>query len=206
MQATGQFTKLKVLVACEYSGVVRDAFTARGHHAVSCDLLPSESPGGYHYQGDVRDILTLGWDLMICHPDCTYVCGSGLHWNNRGRGWEKTYEAIKFAKTLWEAPIPKIALENPVGLLSRHIGKPTQYIQPYEFGEDASKKTCLWLKGLPPLAPTNYFPPRITPDGKCRWGNQTDSGQNKLGPSEDRWKLRAKTYQGWANAMAEQWG
>ena len=196
---------MKVLVACEYSGVVRDAFIKKGHDAISCDLLPTESPGP-HYQGDVLDILSDGWDLMIAHPDCTYLCSSGLHWNGRVDGrQEKTDLALEFVKILMSAPIEKIALENPIGRINTAIRKPDQYIQPYEYGHDASKKTGLWLKNLPKLTPTEYIEPRII-KGLKRWGNQTDSGQNKLPPSEDRWKIRALTYQGWADAMAEQWG
>jgi hypothetical protein len=196
---------MRVLVACEYSGVVRDAFITGGHDAMSCDLLPTEAPGPHH-RGDVRDILNGGWDLMIAHPDCTYLCSSGLHWNRRvpGRS-EKTEDALEFVKLLMDAPIPLIAIENPMGCIGTRIRKADCYIQPYEFGHDASKKTGLWLKGLPPLQPTEYVEPRIV-DGKKRWGNQTDSGQNKLGPSADRWKERARTYQGWADAMADQWG
>ena len=196
---------MRVLIACEYSGIVRDAFAKKGHFTMSCDLLPTELPGN-HYQGDVRDVLNWGWDLMIAHPDCTYLCSSGLHWNKRvpGRA-EKTDEALEFVKVLMNAPIPKIAIENPVGKIGTAIRKADQYIQPYEYGHDASKRTGLWLKGLPKLTPTGYISPRIVNDKK-RWANQTDSGQNKLGPSDDRWKERARTYQGWADAMAEQWG
>lgn len=195
----------RVLVACEYSGVVRDAFIEAGHDAVSCDLLPTDAPGPHH-QGDARGILHEGWDLMVAHPDCTYLCSSGLHWNKRvpGRA-EKTEAALAFVRLLLTAPIPHVALENPVGCISTRIRPPDQYIQPYEYGHDASKRTGLWLKNLPPLVPTHRVEPRIV-DGKPRWGNQTDSGQNKLGPSEDRWKARARTYQGWADAMVSQWG
>ena len=200
---------MRVLVACEYSGRVRDAFIKRGHEAVSCDLLPSDSPGP-HYQGNVLNILHNDWDLMIAHPPCTYLSVSGLHWNKRDKERaKKTEEALEFVRRLLEAPIEKIALENPVSCISSRIRKPTQIIQPYNFGEDASKRTCLWLKGLPELTPTEYFPPRVVEyKGKMvnRWGNQTDSGQNRLGPSEDRWKERSLTYQGIADAMADQWG
>jgi hypothetical protein len=196
---------MRVLIACEYSGTVRDAFLARGHDAVSCDLLPTESPGP-HYQGDVRDILADGWDLMVAHPPCTYLCSSGLHWNTRvpGRA-EKTEEALQFVRMLMEAPIPRIAIENPVGAIGSRIRKADQYIHPWQFGHDASKRTGLWLKGLPRLAMTRYVAPRMVGD-KERWGNQTNSGQNRLGPSEDRWKLRSATYTGIAEAMAAQWG
>lgn len=196
---------MKVLVACEYSGIVRDAFIARGHTAVSCDLLPTDVDGP-HYQGDVLDIMNDGWDLMIAHPPCTYLCSSGLHWNKRTPGrQEKTDEALEFVKLLLAAPIEKIALENPIGCISTKIRKPDQTIQPWQFGHDASKATCLWLKNLPLLTPTELVAPRIV-DGKKRWGNQTDSGQNRLPPSEDRWKIRSETYRGIAEAMAQQWG
>lgn len=196
---------MKVLVACEYSGTVRDAFISRGHDAMSCDLLPTETPGP-HYQGDVRDVLGDGWDLMIAHPPCTYLSVSGMHRTVRGlRDPQLTEDALEFVNFLLEAPIPKIALENPVGVISTRIRKPDQIIQPYQFGHDASKRTCLWLKDLPKLRPTKYITPRVVND-KFRWGNQTDSGQNRLGPSEDRWKLRSETYSGIAEAMAEQWG
>jgi len=195
---------LRVLVACEFSGVVRDAFAARGHIAMSCDFLPSESPG-MHWKGDVRDVLDHGWDLMIAHPPCTYLSVSGIHWNNRGRGWRGTYEALEFVRLLLDADIPRIALENPVSIISSHIRKPDQIIQPYQFGHDASKKTCLWLKNLPKLEPTREIPPRVV-GGKLRWANQTDSGQNKLAPGSGRWKLRSATYPGIAAAMAAAWG
>lgn len=196
---------MRVLVACEYSGRVRDAFTAMGHDAMSCDLLPTDAPGN-HYQGDVRDIIENGWDLMIAHPPCTYLCSSGLHWNKRVPGrLQQTEEALDFVRMLLDAPIMKIALENPIGCISSRIRKPDQTIQPYHFGHDASKATCLWLKNLPPLRPTAMVEPRMI-DGKPRWGNQTDSGQNKLPPSEDRWKVRSETYAGIAKAMAQQWG
>lgn len=198
---------MKVLVACEYSGRVRNAFLRWGHDAHSCDFLATE--GGYpdrHYQGDVTDILGKGWDLLIAHPPCTYLCSSGLHWNKRRPGRaEETEKALAFVRLLLDAPIPRIALENPIGCISTRIRPPEQTIQPWQFGHDASKATCLWLKNLPPLQPTRVIEPRII-DGKRRWGNQTDSGQNRLGPSDDRWKIRSETYQGIADAMAEQWG
>lgn len=196
---------MKVLVACEYSGTVRDAFRARGHDAMSCDLLPTDVPGP-HYQGDVRDVLEDGWDLMIAHPPCTYLSVSGMHWTRRGlRDPQLTEDALAFVRLLMAAPIPRIAIENPVGMISTWIRKPEQIIQPWQFGHDASKKTCLWLKGLPPLTPTQIVEPRIV-DGRKRWGNQTNSGQNRLSPSPDRWKIRSATYAGIAAAMADQWG
>ena len=193
---------MRVLVACEFSGAVRDAFMARGHDAMSCDLLPSDAPGP-HYCGDVRDVIDNGWDLMIAHPPCTYLAVSGLHWNKRRPGRAKlTEDALEFVQLLLDAPISKIALENPIGCISSRIRKPDQIIQPWQFGHDASKATCLWLKGLPLLQPTD-----VLPGGhKARRANQTASGQNKLPPSADRWKLRSLTYPGIARAMAEQWG
>ena len=197
---------MRVLVACEYSGRVREAFRSRGHDAWSCDLLPAEDGSPHHIQGDVRGLLWDDWDLMIAHPDCTYLCGSGMHWTIRGlRDPQLTEEALTFVRLLLGAPIPKICIENPVGVISSRIRPPNQYIQPYEYGEDASKKTGLWLKGLPRLVATKMVAPRIV-NGKKRWANQTDSGQNKLGPSDDRWKERARTYHGWAQAMADQRG
>lgn len=196
---------MRVLVACEYSGRVRDAFRNKGHYALSCDFLPTDSPGE-HYKGDVLDIIDQEWDLLIAFPPCTYLCSSGLHWNKRipGRA-EETEKALAFVKQLLDAPIDKIALENPVGCIGTRIRKSTQIIQPWQFGEDASKQTCLWLKNLEPLKPTEIIEPRLV-KGKKRWGNQTDSGQNNLPPSKDRWKIRSLTYQGIADAMAEQWG
>lgn len=213
---TGQ-KSLRVLIACEFSGVVRDAFAALGHDAWSCDILPAE---GNHFQCDVRELICdgklpdsrgSGWDLMIAHPPCTYLSVSGLHWNSRRRmvdgrpRSELTEEALAFVRILLGSPIPSIALENPVGCISSRIRKPDQIIQPHQFGADASKATCLWLKNLPPLAPTEHVAPRIV-NGRPRWANQTDSGQNKLPPSDLRWALRSVTYPGIAKAMAEQWG
>jgi hypothetical protein len=217
---------VKVLVACEYSGTVRDAFRARGHDAMSCDLLPTDVPSP-HYQGDVQEILRDGWDLMIAHPPCTYLSVSGMHWTRRGlRDPQLTEDALAFVRQLLDAPIPRIALENPVSVISTLIRPPDQIVQPWMFGHDASKKTCLWLKGLPLLKPTRIVEPRLVCCGRelppgvglrvcpncCgdkrareRWGNQTDSGQNRLGPSPDRWKIRSATYAGIAAAMADQW-
>jgi hypothetical protein len=196
---------MKVLIACEYSGNVRDAFRRLGHDAWSCDLLPSET-NGPHYQCDVREILDKGWDLMVAHPPCTYLCSSGLHWNKRRPERAKlTEEALEFVQFLMDIPIPKIAIENPIGCISTRIKRPSQTSQPWQFGDDASKSTCLWLKNLPLLTPTKLVEPRIV-NGKKRWANQTDSGQNKLTPSETRWKERSVTYAGIAEAMANQWG
>jgi site-specific DNA-cytosine methylase len=193
---------LDVLVACEFSGIVRDAFIARGHNAFSCDFLESESPGP-HFIGDIREWLDKGWDLMIAHPPCTHLAVSGARWFKEKE--KEQLEALEFVRLLLDAPIGKIALENPVSIISSRIRKPTQIIQPWMFGHDASKTTCLWLKNLPLLQPTKIIPPKIINGGK-RWANQTSSGQNKLGPSLDRWKERSRTYTGIAQAMAEQWG
>lgn len=215
---------LNVLIGCEASGIVRDAFIAHGHSAVSCDLRPTERPGP-HYQGDVRDLLHPGlWDLAIFHPDCTYLT-SAAEWLYKdsvsvnlkpgtlygAARWAAREEAIEFVDTLWNAPIPFIAIENPVGVLGTRWRKADQWIQPYEFGHDASKRTGLWLKGLPPIVidPARRFPGRIVEhNGKQveRWGNQTDSGQNRLSPAADRWSERSETYPGIAAAWADQWG
>lgn len=212
-----------VLVACEYSGRVRDAFARAGHFALSCDFEPSESKpalDSIHYQGDVRDIIGQQWDLLIAHPPCTYLTGAAEWAYGPGPYHQKVKEgtltgearkvaridAVEFVKLLIsQNHIKKKCIENPVGILPRHIGPASQIIQPHWFGDDASKNTCLWLEGLPPLTPTNQIEPRIV-NGKKRWANQTDSGQNRLSPSSDRWKERSRTYQGIANAMAAQWG
>jgi hypothetical protein len=196
---------MRVLIACERSGIVRDAFRARGHDAWSCDLEACEGDSTWHIQGDALVYAQDGWDLMIAHPECRYLSVSGLHWNKRRpERAALTEAAAEFALALWNAPIPRVALENPVGILSSRIRKPDQIIQPYQFGEDASKATCLWLRGLPPLKPTLRVRGRIV-NGKERWANQTDSGQNRLGPSPTRSMDRARTYRGIAEAMADQW-
>jgi len=196
---------MRVLIACESSGTVRDAFCRLGHDAMSCDLLPSEAIGK-HYQGDIFDLDLSEFDLLIAHPPCTYLSVSGMHWTTRGlRDPKLTDDALEFVRRLMAAPVEKIAIENPVSIISSRIRKPDQTIQPYQFGHDASKRTCLWLKGLPKLVPTASVAPRMV-NGKPRWSNQTDSGQNKLPPSADRWRQRSKTYSGIANAMADQWG
>jgi site-specific DNA-cytosine methylase len=181
---------MKVLVACEYSGKVRDAFKARGHDAWSCDLLPTDVEG-QHIQGDVLDVLDQGWDLMIAHPPCTHLAVSGARWFKDKR--KEQLESLEFVKALLGAPIDKIALENPISIISTKIKKPTQIIQPWQPGHGETKATCLWLKGLPKLEPTNVVSgrkPRI----------------HMMPPSKDRWKLRSETYTGIAKAMAEQWG
>ncbi len=188
---------MRVLVACEFTGTVRRAFRELGHEAWSCDLLPAED-GGPHIQGDVRQVLGDGWDLMVAHPPCTHLAVSGARHFHRKQ--VEQAEALEFVRTLMDAPIPRIALENPVSVISSRIRRPDQIIQPYQFGHPESKKTCLWLKGLNPLQPTAVMQMR------GRWENQTPSGQNKLGPSPDRWKIRSKTYPGIAHAMATQWG
>lgn len=206
---------MMVLIACEESGAVRDAFMRRGHYAMSCDFLPTATPGP-HYQGDVMDILHLGWDMMLAFPPCTYLCSSGLHWNGNPTspryGGADTEAALLFVQALLRAPIKKKVLENPRGCIGTRIRPASQWIQPYEFGDDASKCTGLWLEGVEPLPidPSVRCPGRMVlqPNGKMveRWSNQTDSGQNKLGPSDDRALLRSKTYPGIADAMALHWG
>ena len=186
---------MKVLIACEYSGVVRDAFLNLGHQAVSCDLLPSDSPcaKGAHYQGDVRDILADGWDLMIAHPPCDHLAVSGARWFKEKRADGRQQAAIEFFMLLANADIPRIAIENPVCIMSSHWRKPDQIIQPWQYGHGETKATCLWLKGLPKLQPTNIV------DGREQrvW---------KMPPGPNRWKERSRTFQGIADAMASQWG
>ncbi len=197
---------MKVLIGCETSGAVREAFRALGHDAWSCDVLPADDGSPYHLQCSLTDVLDRGWDLMVAHPPCTYLSVSGMHWTTRGlRDPKLTEDALEFVRILMNAPIPRICIENPVSIISSRIRKPDQIIQPWQFGHDASKKTCLWLKNLPPLKGDNFVLPRYV-DGKKRWANQTDSGQNRLGPSADRWKERSKTYTGIASAMAKTWG
>lgn len=187
---------MKVLVACEYSGIVRDAFLRHGHDAVSCDLLPTESPGP-HYQGDVRDILGDGWDLMIAHPPCTYLSNSGVRWLHEDPSrWQKMIDGANFFKTLLEADIEKIAIENPVlhGYALKIIGRgPDQTVQPWMFGHGECKRICFWLKNLPRLLATKYVEGRE----QRIW---------KLPPSEDRGKERSRFYEGIADAMPNQWG
>jgi len=184
---------LPVLVACEFSGIVRDAFLAEGIHATSCDLLPSENghEPHLHYQGDVRDLLGLGWSLMIAHPPCQYLASSGARWWNGVRS--KQCQAVDFARALMDAPIERIALENPVGILSTRIRKPDQIIQPWQFGHGETKATCLWLKNLPWLKPTKMVVGRTS---------RIHRMPDKPGRSRDR----SRTYAGIAKAMAEQWG
>lgn len=206
---------MRVLIGCERSGIVAQAFRDMGHDAWSCDTEPSancstdcaaECDAHGHVRGDVRELLLPGaWDLAIFHPPCTYLCSSGL-WNGRTPGRQaKTDEALEFVRVLLSAPVPRLALENPIGRIGTAIRKADQIIQPWQFGEDASKATALWLKGLPLLKPTHVVAPRLVGE-KPRWANQTDSGQNRLGPSPGRAMARATTYQGIADAMAAQWG
>ena len=193
---------MRVLIACEFSGTVRRAFQALGYEAWSCDLLPSDDDSPFHLQGDALYHMQDQWDLMIAHPPCTFLASSGLHWNTRRpERAQQTEDALAFVMELANAPIPRIAIENPIGCLSTRWRKPDQIIQPWQFGDDASKATCLWLKGLPLLTPTNELPGGKT----ARRANQTASGQNKLGPSPDRWKQRSVTYPGIAAAFAAQW-
>lgn len=181
---------LRVLVACEFSGVVRDAFRARGHDAWSCDLLPSERPGP-HVVGDVRELLGDGWDLMIAHPPCQHLAVSGARWFSR-KGAEQA-AALDFVQDLMAAPIPRIAVENPVSVISTAIRRPSQVVQPWQFGHGETKATCLWLSGLPKLVPT-----RIVEGRAAR--------VHRMPPSPDRWRERSRTYSGIAEAMAVQWG
>lgn len=183
---------MKVLIACEYSGVVRDAFIAKGHDAMSCDLLPTDVPGP-HYQGNVLDVLNYPWDLMIAHPPCTHLSVSGARHFAAKRMDERQQSAVSFFMTLANATIPRIAIENPVCIMSSLWRKPDQVIQPWQFGHGETKATCLWLKGLPPLVPTNVVEGR-------------EARIHRMPPSEDRWKLRSETYSGIAQAMADQWG
>lgn len=205
--------RLRVLIGHECSGAVRRAFRMRGHDAWSCDIKPAEDGDPHHFQEDVLGRLLDGWHLAIFFPDCTYLCNSGWHWVSRRPGRDaQAKAAVEHVKALMAAPIRRKAIENPPGHLSTAIRRPFQIIQPYQFGEDASKQTCLWLDGLMPLRETSYYPPRLVEwpkgSGKLveRWGNQTDSGQNKLPPSETRAAARARTYPGIADAFAEQWG
>ena len=204
---------MKVLVACEYTGIVRDCFLAMGHDAYSCDLDPTEAPGP-HFQQDVLDILNDGWDLMIAHPPCTYLCASGARWFKDNPERELLREdALEFVTNLWNAPIEKVCIENPVGCINTRLSfmPKAQYVQPYEFGEDASKKTGLWLKNLSPLKkdPSNFVPGKDTNyKGKTvqRWSNQVPCGAQNDAPSKTRGKDRSRTYFGIAEAMATQWG
>lgn len=181
---------MRVLVACEFSGIVRDAFAKRGHDAWSCDLLPSERPGN-HIQGDVLAVLDGGWDLMVAHPPCTHLAVSGARWF-KGKAREQE-ESLHFVRRLLDAPIAMIALENPVSVISSRVRRPDQIVHPWQFGHGEVKATCLWLKNLPALLPTDVVGGRV-------------ARVHRLGPGPDRWKERSRTYPGIAEAMAEQWG
>jgi hypothetical protein len=200
---------MRVLIGCEYSGRVREAFAARGHYAMSCDLLPTEQPGN-HYQGSVFDVIEDGWDLMVCHPPCTYLTVAGVRWlyhpedrdlptdhrrphPNYPDRRKDMHEALAFVRSLLAAPIPKIALENPISLISSYVRKPDQIIQPWQFGHGETKATCLWLKGLPKLVPTNIVEGR-------------EAKVHMMPPGPNRWKERSRTYEGIAAAMAASWG
>ena len=191
---------MKVLVACEFSGVVREAFRSKGHDAWSCDILPPEDDSSYHIHGDVSLYLKEDWDLMIAHPPCTHLAVSGARWFKDKK--QEQEEALNFVRQLMDAPIEKIALENPVSVISSRIRKPDQIVQPWMFGDPFTKTTCLWLKNLPLLQPTNVVDKgerHVTKSGKSlpKWYN--------LPPSEDRAKIRSRTFEGFAKAMAEQW-
>ena len=189
--ASSTISDMRVLVACEFSGVVREAFRARGHEAWSCDLLPSEGLSAHHIQCDVSELVADGWDLMIAHPPCTYLASSGARWF-AGREREQA-DALAFVSLLLSASIPQIALENPIGVISTRIRKPDQIIQPWMFGHGETKATCLWLQNLPLLKPT-----RVVEGRQPRVHHEP--------PSPDRWKNRSRTLQGIADAMASQWG
>lgn len=195
---------MKVLIACEFSGRVRDAFKAKGHEAISCDLLPTEQ-AGLHFQGDVLDYINYGFDLMIAHPPCTYLSVAGLHWNKKIDGrQQKTEEAFEFFMKLYNSPIDKVCVENPVGYVNTHFRKPNQTINPFQFGHPERKRTCLWLKNLSLLQPTNEVEPE-KPVYVCKSGRPLYF-VDAMSPSKERWKLRSITFQGIADAMAEQWG
>jgi hypothetical protein len=195
---------MKILIACEYSGVVRDAFIKKGHKAMSCDLLPTDKEGP-HYQGDIFDIINDGWDLMIAHPPCTYMANSAnSHLKTDPERWKNLIDGAIFFRKLLEADIPKIAIENPImnGNAKKIIGKSqSQVVQPWMFGHTEQKATCLWLKNLPNLVPTN----NVKKEMMLLPINQRQR-LHYLPPTQDRWKIRSTTYQGIASAMAEQWG
>ena len=182
---------MKVLIACEFSGAVREAFRRRGHDAWSCDLMPAEDGSRNHFTGDVIGVIGQGWDLMIAHPPCTHLAVSGARWFEAKR--PEQAEAVEFFLMLARAPIPRIAIENPVCIMSSLWRQPDQVIQPWQYGHGETKATCLWLKGLPPLVPTNIVPGR-------------EARVHRMPPGPDRWKERSRTFSGIAEAMAEQWG
>lgn len=181
---------MKIGILCEFSGTVRDAFIALGHDAISCDLLPTEVPGP-HITGDCLSQNWSDFDLLICHPPCTHLAVSGARWFKNKQVQQQ--QALQFVRDLMNLPVPRICIENPVSIISTHIRKPDQIIQPWQFGHGETKTTCLWLKNLPNLVPTNIVAGR-------------DPKIHKMGPSPDRWKMRSKTYSGIGKAMSEQWG
>jgi site-specific DNA-cytosine methylase len=191
---------MRVLIACEYSGKVRSAFEKMGHFAVSCDLLPTEKPG-FHYTGDVFDIINDGWDLMVAHPPCTDLAVSGAAWFKEKIADGRQQRALDFVQALMDAPIPMIAIENPISVISSKIRKPDQIIQPWMFGHKETKATCLWLKGLPKLVPTTDLK-----EETMALPRNERMRLHYLPPSADRWKIRSETFQGIADAMANQWG
>ena len=215
---------MKILIACEFSGIIRNAFTEKGHDAMSCDLLPTEQPGS-HFQGDMRDIINDDWDMIIAHPPCTYLCNSGVRWLHETPGrWEQLKDAKEFFNLFLKAKAKRIAIENPIPHKYAELPRYNQIIHPWMFGHPESKSTCLWLKGLPKLEPTtiaqfkryrckcgNVFEEELGKYGCCDyparplWDNQTKNGQNKLSPSKDRAKDRSRTYTGIAEAMSIQW-
>ena len=192
---------MRVLVACEYSGIVREAFAKRGHDAWSCDLLPTDQPSDKHIQGDVLEVINDGWDLIIAHPPCTHLSLSGAKYWAEKRADGRQQAAIKFVEDIWDADCPRICIENPVGALTNHskLGKASQYINPFEFGHAEQKRTGLWLKGLPKLKGTKFIDVKGLP-------NKERHRLHWLPPSKDRWKIRSTTFQGIADAMADQWG
>lgn len=196
---------MKVLVACEYSGTVRDAFISRGHKAMSCDILPTDRPGP-HYQGDVQDLMNEQWDLVIAHPPCTYLSNSGVVWLHRDPSrWSKMKDGAAFFKKMSEFNSPRIVIENPIqhgyAKIEHGLGNPSQVIQPWMFGHPEQKATCLWLYNLPPLQPTNNVR-----DLMLTLPKKERERLHYLGPSKDRWKMRSQTFSGIAEAMADQWG
>ena len=195
---------MRVLIACEYSGIVRDAFAKKGHDAWSCDILPTENPGN-HIQDDILKHLDKNWDLMIAHPPCTHLAVSGARWFTEGKKpWSLQIEALDFVRKLLDAPIDKIALENPVSVISTKIRKPNQIIQPFQFGHDVSKKTCLWLNNLPNLKPTKIVKPDIIEKNGYKMSRH--HWETFKLPSKIRGKVRSRFYEGIAKAMADQWG
>lgn len=199
---------MNILIGCETSGIIREAFRALGHNAYSCDLLPSDDNSPYHIQANVLDVMQGPWDMLGFHPPCTYLCSSGLHWNRKDPTRNiKTAHALQFVRLLMADTRPWY-LENPVGRIGTAIRKADQLVQPYQFGDDGSKLTCLWLNKLPPLIPTDYASARIAIyKGKpyARWSNQTDRRNDIHPPGPLRWKVRSKSWPGMARAMAEQW-